>query len=51
MDNSHPISTPMVLGILDPKKDSFKRKKKNCKQIFDFNILYLNTIDALLYLT
>ena len=49
MDNAHPLSTPMVVRTLDPKKDPF-RPKENGEKILGPEVPYLNAIGALLYL-
>ena len=49
MDNVHPISTPMVVRSLVPKKDPF-RPKEDDKKILGPEVPYLNAIGALLYL-
>ena len=50
MDKTYPWSTLMIVWSLDPKKDPFHFKEDN-EQIFDHEILYLNIISALMYLT
>ena len=50
MDNVHPISTPMVVRSLDPKKDPF-RPKEDDEKILGPEVTYLNAIGALLYLS
>ena len=49
MDNAHPLSTPMIVRTLDPKKDSF-RPLEDGEKILGHEVPYLNTIGALLYL-
>ena len=49
MDNAHPLSTPMVVRTLDPKRDPF-RAKENDEKILGTEVPYLNAIGALLYL-
>ncbi|KAK4847160.1 hypothetical protein QYF36_026373 [Acer negundo] len=49
IDNAHPLSTPMVVRTLDPKKDPF-RPKENGEKILGPEVPYLNVIGALLYL-
>ena len=49
MDNAHPLSTPMIVRNLDPKKDLF-RPLKDGEKILGPEVPYLNAIDALLYL-
>ena len=43
MDNSHPLSTPMVVQLLKPRKDSF-RPKESDEGILDPKVPYLNAI-------
>ena len=49
MDNAHPLSTPMVVRNLDPKKDPF-RPLEDGEKILGPEVPYLNAIGALLYL-
>jgi hypothetical protein len=49
MDNAHPLSTPMVVRSLDPKKDPFRPKEAD-EKILGPEVPYLNAIGALLYL-
>ena len=49
MDNAHPLSTPMVVRTLDPKRNPF-RPKENDEKILGTEVPYLNAIGALLYL-
>lgn len=50
MDKSQPLSTPMVVRSLDPKKVPF-RPKEDDEKILGPEVPYLNAIDALLYFT
>lgn len=49
MDNAHPLSSPMVVWSLDPKKNPFQREE-NDEKILSPYVPYLNVIGALLYL-
>ena len=49
MDNAHPLSTPMIVRNLDPKKDPF-RPLEDSEKILGPEVPYLNAIGALLYL-
>ena len=49
MDNAHPLSTPMIVRTLDPKKDPF-RPLEDGEKILGPEVPYLNAIDTLLYL-
>lgn len=48
MNNAHPLSTPIVVRSLDPKKDPFYPKEDD-QEILSPKV-YLNAISALLYL-
>ena len=48
MNNAHPLSTPIVVRSLDPKKDPFCPKEDD-EEILSPKV-YLNAISALLYL-
>lgn len=49
MDNAHPLSSPMVVQSVDPKKNPFHREE-NVGKILGPYVLYLNVIGTLLYL-
>ena len=49
MDKAYPLSTPMVVRLLEPHKDFFRPKKSN-EEILGPEVPYLNTIGALMYL-
>ena len=49
MDNAHPLSTPMIVRTLDPKKDPF-RPLEDGEKILGPEIPYINAIGVLLYL-
>ena len=49
MDKAYPLSTPMVVRSLDPKKDPFRPKEED-EKILGPEVPYLNVIGALLYL-
>jgi len=49
MDNTHPLSTPMVVRSLNVKKNSFLLLKED-EEILGAEIPYLSTIGALMYL-
>ena len=49
MDKVYPLSTPMVVRSLDPKKDLFCPKEDD-EQILSPEVPYLNAIGALMYL-
>ena len=49
MDKTYPLSTPMVVKLLDVKKDSY-RLKKDYEMLLSPEVPYLSAIGALLYL-
>ena len=49
MDKAHPLSTPMVVRSLDPKKDPFRRHE-NEEEPLGPEVPYLSAIGALIYL-
>ena len=49
MDFAHPLSTPMVVRALDPKKDPFKPKEEDEEELGP-EVPYLSAIGALMYL-
>ena len=49
MDNSHPLSTPMVVRSLDINTDPF-RPQENDEELFGDETSYLSAIGALMYL-
>ena len=49
MDNSHPLSTPMVLRFLDINTDPFQPQEKDEELLFD-ETPYLIAVGALMYL-
>ena len=49
IDKAHPLSSPMIVRSLDPKKDLFRPKEEN-EALLGHEISYLSAIDALLYL-
>ncbi|KAJ9541904.1 hypothetical protein OSB04_028410 [Centaurea solstitialis] len=49
MDKAHPLSTPMVVRSLDPKKDPF-RPHENEEELLRPEVPYLSAIGALMYL-
>jgi hypothetical protein len=49
MEKSHPLSTLMVIRLLDVKKDHFCPREDD-EEIFGPEIPYLSTIGALMYL-
>ncbi|KAJ9568302.1 hypothetical protein OSB04_004268 [Centaurea solstitialis] len=49
MDKAHPLSTPMVVRSLDPKKDPF-RPHENEEELLGPEVPYLSAIGALMYL-
>jgi hypothetical protein len=50
MDNVHSLSIPMVVRLLDMKKDHFRPLKEN-EEILGPEVSYLSIIGALMYLT
>ena len=50
MDKAYPLSTPMVVRLLEPHKDPFRPKEPD-EKIFGPEVPYLNAIGALMYLT
>ena len=46
MDKAHPLSTPMVVRLLEINKDPFE----NDEELFGLEVPYLSTIGALIYL-
>jgi hypothetical protein len=50
MDNVHSLSIPMVVRLLDMKKDHFRPLKEN-EEILGLEVSYLSIIGALMYLT
>lgn len=50
MDKTHPLNTLITVRSLNSKKDIF-RPKENDGDIISPKVPYLNTIEALLYLT
>ena len=49
MDKAHPLSTPMIVRTLDPKKDPF-RPHENEEELLGPEVSYLSAIGALMYL-
>ena len=49
MENGYPLSTPMVVQLLEPYKDPFHPKKLD-KEILPPKVSYLNAIGVLIYL-
>jgi NADH:ubiquinone oxidoreductase subunit H len=49
MDNIHPLSIPMIVRLLDTKKDPFRPLEEN-KEILGPEVSYLSVIRALMYL-
>ena len=49
MDKTYPLSTPMVVRLLEPHKDPFRPKEPN-EEILGPEVPYLNAIEALMYL-
>ena len=49
MDKAYPLSTPMVVRLLEPHKDPFRPKEPD-EETFGPEVPYLNTIGALMYL-
>ena len=49
MDKAHPLSSPMVIGSLDVKKDSF-RPYENGENLLGPKVPYISVISALMYL-
>lgn len=50
IDKTYPLSTPIVVWSLDPKKNPF-RPKDDDEQILNYKVPYVNAIGALMYLT
>ena len=50
MDKAHPLSSPMVVRLLDVKKDHFRPKEDDEKTLSP-EVPYLSAIGALIYLT
>ena len=50
MDKSHPLSSPMVVRLLEVTKDPFRPKEEN-EELLNPEVPYLNVIGALMYLT
>ena len=49
MDNTHPLSSPMVVRSLDVKKNSFRPCEKD-EELFGPKVPYLGAIGALMYI-
>ena len=49
MDNSHPLSTPMVVRLLDINTDPF-RPQENDEELLGDETPYVSAIGALMYL-
>ena len=49
MNKAHQLSTPMIVGYLDVKKDHFHPREAN-KEILSPEVSYLSAIGALMYL-
>ena len=49
MDKAHPLSSPMVVRLLDVKNDPF-HPCENAEKLLGLEVPYLSTIRALLYL-
>ena len=49
MDKSHPLSSPMVIWLLEVTKDPFRPKEEN-EELLDPKLPYLSAIGALIYL-
>ena len=49
MDKTHPLSSPMVVRLLDMKKDPFHPHKNGIK-LLGLEVSYLSVISALIYL-
>ena len=49
MDKAYPLSTPMVVRLLEPHKDPFRPKKPD-EEILGPEVPYLNAIRVLMYL-
>ena len=50
MDKTNPLSTPMIVRLLNVKNDSFRPRKDN-EEVLGPEVLYLSVIGALMYLT
>ena len=50
MNKAHPLTSPMIVRLLDVKKDHF-RPPKESGEFLGSKVPYLNTFDALTYLT
>ena len=49
MDESHPLSSPMVVRSLEATKDPFRPKEEN-EELLGPEVPYLSAIGALMYL-
>lgn len=49
MDRSHPLNSPMVVCLLEVKKDPFCPQEDN-EEILGSKVLYLSVIGVLMYL-
>ena len=49
MDKSHPLSSPMVVRLLEVTKDPFRPKEEN-EELLGPEVSYLSAIGALMYL-
>ena len=49
MDKSHPLNSPMVVRSLEVTKDPFRPKEEN-EELLGYEVSYLSTIGALMYL-
>ena len=49
MDKTYPLSTPMIVRLLEPHKDLFRPKEPD-EEILGPEVSYLNAIGALMYL-
>ena len=49
MDEAHPLSTPMVVRLIDVNKDPFRPQEKD-EEILGSEVPYLSAIGALMYL-
>ena len=50
MDNSHPLSTPMMVRSLDINTDLFRPQEKD-EELFGDETPYLSTVGELMYIT
>ena len=48
MDKAHPLSSPMIVRLLDVKKDPF-RPCENYEELLGPEVPYLSAIGALMY--